>query len=407
MLIIAEKVLTMGRRKTPNANAIVIRGTRIAAVGHSSSLKKRFPRDRTLDLGPAVLMPGLVNTHAHLELPVLTGINASGYAQWVLNLLRAKRGLRRHDYRRAAERNVQALVATGTTTVGEICTHGASPSAIRRGGIRAVVYHELIAMAPGILPAIPRGLSSSGLIVHGLSPHSAHTVSEAVLGFIGAEARKRELTLCMHVAESADEGLLLRGRKSGLDRIFHTAGWQRDWAPQARSSVAYLDRLKVLSKRFLAVHAVHIDAADIELLKRSGSSVAHCPRSNNALRVGTLRLRRLLDAGITVGLGTDSLASVPSLSLWDEMRFAYREHRPAGISARDILSLATTGGAAALGMSREIGTLEPGKKADIIALPPPRRRTGDLYSDLLRETKNSTMTMVNGAILHRAAAHRR
>jgi 5-methylthioadenosine/S-adenosylhomocysteine deaminase len=111
-------------------------------------------------------------------------------------------------------------------------------------------------------------------------------------------------------------------------------------------------------------------------------------------------LRKVLSAGIRVGIGTDSLASVPSLSLWDEMRCAFRLHRNRGITARDVLQLATLGGAKAMGMEAVIGSLAPGKKADIIVLPLPQRDTGDLYSDLLRETKSSIMTMVNGRILH-------
>ena len=113
-------------------------------------------------------------------------------------------------------------------------------------------------------------------------------------------------------------------------------------------------------------------------------------------------LKKFLDARIPVGIGTDSLASAPSLSLWDEMRFAYQIHRRSGITPEDIFHLATLGGAKALGIEHEIGSLEPGKKADIIAVPLPRKNTGDLYSDLLRETKSCIMSMVNGKIIYLA-----
>jgi 5-methylthioadenosine/S-adenosylhomocysteine deaminase len=112
-----------------------------------------------------------------------------------------------------------------------------------------------------------------------------------------------------------------------------------------------------------------------------------------------MKLRKFLDAGITVGLGTDSLASSPSLNMWDEMRYALRIHRRDGISAQDTMTMATTGGAAALGLAHEVGTLEQGKSADLIAIPLPRRSTGDLYSDLLRETNSCIMSMVNGRIV--------
>ena len=112
-------------------------------------------------------------------------------------------------------------------------------------------------------------------------------------------------------------------------------------------------------------------------------------------------LKKFLDAGVTVGLGTDSLASSPTLNMWDEMRYAYQIHRRSGVSAEDIFSLATINGAKALGLDKEIGTLAPGKKADMIAVPLPGKDTGDIYSDLLRETKSCIMSMVNGKVLHK------
>ena len=108
-----------------------------------------------------------------------------------------------------------------------------------------------------------------------------------------------------------------------------------------------------------------------------------------------------LDAGIPVGLGTDSLVSASSLNLWDEMRFARKIHRMSGITPQDILDLATRGGAKALGMEHEIGSIEPGKKADLIAVPLPEKYTGDIYSDLLGETKSSIITIIHGKIVYR------
>jgi 5-methylthioadenosine/S-adenosylhomocysteine deaminase len=151
----------------------------------------------------------------------------------------------------------------------------------------------------------------------------------------------------------------------------------------------------------MAVHAVQASADDISILRRSRASVAHCPRSNHETGVGTMKLRKFIDAGITVGLGTDSLASSPSLSMWDEMREALMIHRKSGITAEEFLRMATTGGAHALGLAAKIGTISPGKQADLIAVPMPKKNTGDLYYDLLRETESSIMTLVNGKILHK------
>ena len=115
----------------------------------------------------------------------------------------------------------------------------------------------------------------------------------------------------MHIAESIDETGLLQRKKSGLEKIYELAGWDLGWAPKGSSSFEYLDRIGFLSPRLLAVHAVQVTDPDIRRIKKGKVSVAHCPRSNNKLGVGRMPLKKFLDVGITVGLGTDSLASVP------------------------------------------------------------------------------------------------
>ena len=236
----------------------------------------------------------------------------------------------------------------------------------------------------------------------GLSPHAPHTVFESILRSLANEAPKRNIRLAMHVAESQDELKLFQRKKSGLERLYQVANWKIDWAPVDNSSFEYLKGLGLLSPDFMAVHAVQVTSKDIGLIKKSNISIAHCPRSNKETRVGRMPLKKMLDAGITVGLGTDSLASSPSLNLWDEMRYAYKIHKKDGITPKDIFRLATLGGAKALGMDKEIGSIEPGKKADLIVVPLPKKNTGDIYSDLIRETKSCIMSIVNGKVIYDA-----
>ncbi len=403
MIIAADKLITKAGTPPLTDGGIVVRNSRIQDIGSTSYLVKKYRGYRVARLENAVLLPGLVNLHTHLELPPLMDrIRAADYPGWVLNLLRAKRTLSGKDYRDATRKNIETLVATGTTTAAEICTHGMSPEALKRSGLRAVVYREIISMEQDPRRvSLPRVGRSSQRIRFGLSPHSPHTVSLPALKAVGRFAAARALPLCMHVAETIDEVRLFRQKKSGIARIFEAAGWDRAWIPEAPSPVAYLERIGVLRTGFLAVHAVHIDDLDIARIRKAGAAVAHCPRSNREFGNRAMPLAKLLAAGVPVGLGTDSLASSPSLSLWDEMRYAYRVHRSSGISCRRILSLSTSGGARALGLDQEIGSLEPGKRADVIAVPLPKRNTGDLCSDLLRETESCIMTMVNGNIIYR------
>ncbi len=216
-------------------------------------------------------------------------------------------------------------------------------------------------------------------------------------------SQRKDIRIAMHIAESKDETGLLQGGKNGLEKLYHLAGWDLRWAPRGHSSIDYLQRIGLLSPNLLAVHTVQVTDKDIELIRKSKVSVAHCPRSNKETGVGKMPLNKFLNAGITVGIGTDSLASSPNLNMWDEMRYAHRIHRREGVSAEDILKIATIGGAKALGLNEVISTLEPGKRADIISVPLPSKNTGDIYSDLLRETKSCIMSVVDGKILFQSS----
>ncbi len=403
MIITCQKLITYrtSRLQVIDRGSVVVHRGIIEAAGAQKLITRRFPGHRVIHLQNAVLMPGLVNAHTHLELPLLLGNDHSRtFPDWVLGLILAKRHLTPKDYRASAAHNICTLIKSGTTTVAEICTHGVSPALLKHYGLRAIVFHELIRMGNDQHVHLP-SRHHSELIEEGLSPHSPFTVSEQVLRSISKFSRKLRIKLSMHVAESRDESRLLQRKTSGLEKIYQFAKWDVSWAPQGSSAVQYLHRIGFLSPGLLAVHCIQLAEGDFKLIQESGTAVAHCPRSNKKLGVGRMPLKKMLNLGIPVGLGTDSLASVPSLNLWDEMRYALRAHRRDGIAAKDIFRLATMGGARALGLNREIGTIEPGKRADIIAVPLPSKNTGDLYSDLLRETNSCIMSMVNGKILYR------
>jgi len=406
MIITAHKLITLrDNALTVNHGAVAFSRGTILDTGTTERILKKYPAYRVYRLENTILMPGLINVHAHLELPpLLDDIRARSFPDWVLNLIRVKKKLDKTAYTIAAKQNVRLLIQSGTTTVGEICTHGVSPGVLKQSGLRATIYKEIISMHPSALVSphssfAARSLSS--LIQTGISPHAPYTVSEAALRHIKKISPPQKTRLCMHVAESKDEIRLMRGEKSGFEKLYQAVGWKASWAPSAGSPFEFLQRLGLLGPNFLAVHCVQVTDKDISLIRKFGVPVAHCPRSNNETGVGKMPLKKFLDAGIVVGLGTDSLASAPSLNLWDEMRYTYRIHRSSGIAARDVVMLATKGGAKALGMFDAVGSIEPGKRADIIAVPLPEKDTGDIYSDLLRETKSCIMSVVNGKILHK------
>ena len=402
MIISASKVLPLQHLAPPiDDGAIAVSRGIILSVGRTHKIITDYPGHKVSRLENVILMPGLVNAHTHLELPpLLANTRSRSFADWVLNLIRAKKSLDQNAYKAAVIENIRSVIQSGTTTVGEICTHEVSPPLLRASGLRAVVFDEIIQMGRGRIQfRHPR--IDSVMVKFGLSPHSPYTVSESGLRTIRAASQKKKMRLAMHIAESGDEMKLLQQKPNSLIKLYEYAHWEREWAPRGPSSIQYLNKLGFLSPHLLAVHAVWVTQEDIKLIKKAGTSVAHCPRSNKELGVGRMPLKAFLDADVAVGLGTDSLASSPTLNMWDEMRYAYKIHKHDGITPLDIVRLATNGGAKALGLEREIGVLRPGMNADIIAVPLPKKKTADLFSDLLRETKSCNMSMINGKILFR------
>lgn len=394
---------------------LLIRDGAICAVNRASALIRDFPAEPHDDLGNAVLLPGLVNTHTHLELSGLHGRLPLGrsFTEWATALLALRPELDDAFFAASAHQGAAALLQGGVTCVADITSSGSSLAPLKASGLRGIVFQEILGLDPGQAPeqldtaeAALRSLQRQArgtLLSVGLSPHAPYSLSEPLLLRCADLLRREHLPTTMHLAESPEEvayiGLGLGpivsdllpavGRRSPSHRVC------------GESPVAFLDRLGLLSERLLAVHLVHVGGSDLQVLKQRGVAAAVCPRSNHSLNVGTAPLPRYLTSGFRVGLGTDSLASNETLSLWDEMRFAHRLYGGA-VTAQQLVTMATLGGAAALGMAESIGSLLPGKRADLIALAVERHDDGDPYAAVVSETSDASvvLSMVDGKILY-------
>ena len=376
----ARHVLPVSREPITDG-AVVVEGERILAVGPHADLRVGYPNARPVALGDALLMPSAINAHTHLELTEHAGAVPEGlpFAEWIVAVVRASRNRRPADFQRAAEAGVRMLLASGTAAVGEICTHGASVEPIVASGLRGVVYYELLGVDPELAPDfLARGQRQlwewaerypGASVRFGLSLHTPYTVSARLFELAGAWCRAEGVPLCIHAAESpAETQWLLDGTGPIADTIYASAGWPI--TPQSApgcSPIAYLDRLGALAARPLLVHGVRVSTEDLETLARRRVAVAHCPRSNAWLVCGRMPYAAYERAGVRVALGTDSLASAPTLSLWDEAAAAYATHRAAGDTATPaaLLRHATLDGAVALGLENELGSLESGKLAQL------------------------------------------
>jgi 5-methylthioadenosine/S-adenosylhomocysteine deaminase len=285
---------------------------------------------------------------------------------------------------------------------------------------------EVIGMDDADLPQIMERMESrlatlreacGPLVEPGLSPHAPYTVSSRLYRELARYARRNDLRLATHVAESKAEVELLKHGMGAIAQAYKAAHlWKgQHWSPPGVSPVSLLQRSEALGPETLAVHCVQLDSDDIAVLAASGATVAHCPRSNGRLQCGTAPISDLRRAGVVVGLGTDSLASNETLDLFAEMGAAVdysRASTAAGVPEsaegrvlddKAVLRMATLEGAAALGLDSHIGSLDVGKQADIIAvqLPQAAAAGSDLPSLLVTRTTASHvhMTMIEGRIL--------
>jgi 5-methylthioadenosine/S-adenosylhomocysteine deaminase len=358
---------------------VAVDGERIAYVGPAAEA----PVGRTEDLGDALLLPGLVNAHTHLELTAMRGfLEDLDFRSWILRLTSAKRAVLTRDMLLDAARyGIDEGLKHGITTYADTCDSGVAFDAMRERGVRGIMYQEAFGPDPAQCDASLAELREkidhlrpheTPLVRLGVSPHAPYTVSDALFTAVARYAREADLPVAIHIAESSlEQDLVVRGEGAFADGLRARA---IAVVPRARTPIELLADLDVLSARPLLIHCVRVDDADIARIAHSRCTVAHCPASNAKLGHGIAPLADLLAARIPVGLGSDSVASNNRMDILGEARLAALFQRARlgsfrEVSASEAIRLATLGGARAVGVDREVGSLEVGKAADLAAFP--------------------------------------
>lgn len=407
-ILIAEMVLPV-LSPPLSGYAVTVEGDAIIAIEPVRILEKKYPYAKRIDLKNAIIMPGLINLHTHLELSGLKGCFCEGidFIDWIKGLIEKKNGLKRADYETGVTNGIKELIGTGTTSVGEITSEDISPYVLNSYGIRGKVFYEVIGVSYFISKYIwfkkraeINRFRGNGLTEAGISPHSCYSLTYDLLKRVGNYSIRHGLSLSSHISETKDESEFIRSGGGKIKELLNGLGFDTPLPFHSYSPTFYFNELGLLRKDFIAAHAVWVDEKDMDIMKESSISVAHCPRSNLFLKVGKSPVVKLLKTGINVGLGTDSLASNHSLNMWDEMRSTYKLHRDEGLSPYEVFKMATINGAKALGLEEKVGSIEIGKKADLIAVKMPDNSGDDIYSSLLDETKDVHLTMVAGKILY-------
>lgn len=316
------------------------------------------------DLGPGVLLPGFVNAHTHIELSHLKGKVASegGFVPWVRDLV-GHRGEAPEAIREAAREAIDALAAGGTTAVGDVSNTLVHLDLLAASPLRAVVFYELLAWDPDeadevLRKALERLASlAGGRVTVRLAAHAPHSVSPALFAGLSRSGGIASL----HLAESREEVRFLSSGDGPWRDFLEERGLGKvAFEPPRVSPVQHVQRLGVLRPGLLVAHCVQTSASDRAILREWGCRVVVCPRSNRRLGVGRPPLTELLEAGIPVCVGTDSLASADSLDVWDDL-LVLRQEFPE-VPPSTLLRMATAEGAEALGLT-DLGTLERGKAA--------------------------------------------
>jgi 5-methylthioadenosine/S-adenosylhomocysteine deaminase len=379
------------------AGAVVIRGNRIEAVGQAAQLAGRFPDARRLDATGRIVLPGLVNAHTHVPMTLLRGVADDLDLEGFLHgrIFPAEARFVDEEFVRWGTRLAcLELLRGGVTTFADMYYfEDAIAEEAARCGMRAVAGQSLVDFpAPdhktweAAVAYAERFLArwrGHPLITAAVAPHATYTVSAEHLKEAHALAVRYDAPMLIHLAEARSEVEMIRQK--------HGEG-----------PVEYLASLGVLDDRVVAAHMIYPTPAEIQLLAERKVGVAHCPQSNMKVAAGIAPVPALLAAGVAVGVATDGAASNNDLSLWEEMDTAAKLHKvtsgdPTVLPARTALAMATRLGAEAVGLGREVGSLEAGKRADIILV----RTDGlhqipsyDPYSLLVYATKASDVDTV-------------
>jgi cytosine/adenosine deaminase-related metal-dependent hydrolase len=350
---------------------VTIAGGRIVELGSSP------PKSAALvDLGDVLLMPGLVNVHTHLEFSGLSaplGQPGMSLPAWIRFVI-AERNRGNRDAASDIATGLNESLAAGVTTIGEIASSSAAAYASPAPTPAAVAFQEAIGFSAqrvdSVYADVERRLDELRGPA-GLSPHAPYTVHPRLLERLVDLARRRNVPLAMHLAESPEElELLATGAGQFRDLLEERSMWDAGAVPPGSRPLDYLQQLAAAPSS-LVIHGNYLadDEIDFVAQRRGRMSVAYCPRTHAFFQHSPYPLSAMLRAGVRVALGTDSRASNPDLSLLGEVRFAAAQFP--GVPPHVWLRMATLDGAEALGLAEHLGSLTPGKQANLVSLPCP------------------------------------
>ena len=401
-MIIRAKFLIPSADRFIENGAVALRDGVIAAVGEYHAVS-RTAVGPARDLGEGVLMPGLVNAHAHLELSGLRGAAPfrGSFPDWLMDVRAARNAHTVADLRDWARDGVAESLAAGTTTLGDYTQTRVSLDPMRASGLRSVVFLETVGFPPRL--AFRRAFKvawrlwwtrPTDLLRLAVAPHAPYSVSTGLYQRLGGIARRNRVLFSTHLNESREEVEFYEHGTGAFREMLVKKGFMRDgWKPPGACPVRHLDSLGLFDSDSVLIHCNYLSDGDVRIIASRRAGVVYCPRSHAFFGHVDHPFEKLLALGVPVALGTDSLASNDTLSVLDEMRFVAAHHPKT--PPQTIVRMATELGAKVLHLDSLTGRLAPGLQADLSAFSLPAF-TKDPFQALMEKSAKPIYTMVAG-----------
>jgi cytosine/adenosine deaminase-related metal-dependent hydrolase len=401
MLYSATKIITLHNEIIDEGSVRVV-DRRIADVGKSKLLKSKYPHDKETCFNHVVLMPGLINAHTHLEEGSLRDEigYSNSYAVWLEDVLNKKHGIPSEDLQNAVHLGALECLESGTTTVLDATATGAAFKVLFNERLRSIIFLEFqgngslspqAAFNQSLLKA--EGFMANELSNWGVSPVSPFFLPKPIFKMCLDYAREQNVFILSHVGESEEEQDFFRQRCGNLaaflDRLKIAAGSTHPGGP-----AGYLLAQNLIPPRMIIVHGNFIEDKEIDHLARLNASVVICPRSYLRFHHSRFQVKRYLEKGVKLCLGTESLAASESLDMFEEMY--YLKKLVPDLSNETILKIAVQGGAQAIGLKGVLGQIRPGFLADIVGVELHHSKGMDILDELINEDHDVRFVMVNG-----------
>lgn len=393
-------------RRVLEDGAVAVSKGLIVAVGLRTEIEAKYTARETIDAGGKIIVPGLINGHTHIPMTLFRGLaDDLDLNEWLTKFIfpAEARNVTEEFVRVGTRLGLAEMIRGGTTTYCDMYYfEDAIADETSRAGVRGVLGETVIdfpvadnksnAEAMAYTEKFVKKWQGDRLITPAIAPHAPYTVSEEHLKAIRAFSNRTKSPIVIHVAETQKE----------VDDITKDHG--------ARP-IDYLARIRFLNERVIAAHVVFANAEEIAILKRTGTGVVHNPQSNMKLASGVAPVPQMLAADISLGLGTDGAASNNDLNMWEEMDTAAKLHKlisgdPKVLSAQQAFELATVRGARAIHLESEIGSIEVGKRADLVIVDSDdlnQMPSYNIYSSLVYATKADDVqtVIIEGRIVMR------